>query len=124
MIVSIGAMAAACLGAAAAATGFGFDPAVVDPRWIYPIDPALVAAAADYRCVVTVEDGGRHGGYGDSLARALRAAGVVTPVRSMALDQAFVTHGARGAILSERGLDATGIAAAVRDLVTAALETA
>ena len=83
---------------------------VADPRWLLPLDPALVAAAADYACVVTVEDSGAQGGYGDNFARALRAAGIATPVRSMALPQRFIPHGPRGSILADHHLDGAGIA--------------
>jgi 1-deoxy-D-xylulose-5-phosphate synthase len=65
------------------------------------------------RGVVTVEDGGVHGGYGDAYARALRAAGIGTPVYRAALGQRFVPHGTRGAVLSDNALDGPGIAASV-----------
>jgi 1-deoxy-D-xylulose-5-phosphate synthase len=77
----------------------------------------LVEAAATHRRVITVEDSGEHGGFGDTFARAARQAGLTRPVRSLALPQRFLPHGSRGAILAEHGLDAAGIAQAVRDII-------
>jgi 1-deoxy-D-xylulose-5-phosphate synthase len=104
------------LGAAALAAADRLDApvTVVDPRWLLPVDPELVAAAAGQRLVVTVEDNGAHGGYGDAVSRALRCAGANVPVRSLALPQRFLAHGSRSAILKARGLDAESIADAVR----------
>jgi 1-deoxy-D-xylulose-5-phosphate synthase len=114
LIVAVGACAAAACAAADDLCRTGVAATVVDPRWLLPVDDALVAAAADYDLVVTVEDNGGHGGYGDVFARALRDAGSATPLRTVALAQRFLPHGSRGAILSEHGLDGPGIAATVR----------
>ncbi|GIF68562.1 1-deoxy-D-xylulose-5-phosphate synthase [Asanoa ishikariensis] len=111
LLLAVGPLGAA---AVAAADRLDVPVTVADPRWLLPVDPELVAAAAAYRLVVTVEDGGAHGGYGDAVSRALRSAGVHVPVRSLALPQHFLAHGSRGAILKARGLDAESIAGAVR----------
>jgi 1-deoxy-D-xylulose-5-phosphate synthase len=113
LILAVGATAAPALNAAALLAESGVDAAVVDPRWLLPLDEALVAAAAGYRRVVTVEDCGGHGGYGDAYARAVRAAGISTPVHQVALPQRFVPHGPRSALLTEHALDGPGIATAV-----------
>jgi len=117
LIVAVGACAGAACAAADELCRDGIAATVVDPRWLLPVDSALVAAAAGYDLVVTVEDNGGHGGYGDVFTRALRAAGVATPLRTVALAQRFLPHGSRGAILTEHGLDGPGIAATVRSAV-------
>ncbi|GAA1886493.1 1-deoxy-D-xylulose-5-phosphate synthase [Asanoa iriomotensis] len=111
LVLAIGPLGAAAL---AAAERLAVPVTVADPRWLLPVDPELVAAAAAYRLVVTVEDNGAHGGYGDAVSRALRKAGSGVPVRSLALPQRFLAHGSRSAILKARGLDSESIAAAVR----------
>jgi hypothetical protein len=73
-----------------------------------------VAAGGGYRLVVTVEDNGVAGGFGDAYARAVRAAGVPARVRTLGLTQEFLAHGQRRAMLCAQGLDASGIATAVR----------
>ncbi|MEV4619903.1 transketolase C-terminal domain-containing protein, partial [Asanoa sp. NPDC049573] len=111
LVLAVGPLAAAAL---VAAERLDAAVTVVDPRWLLPVDPELVAAAAGQRLVVTVEDNGAHGGYGDAVSRALRGAGSHVPVRSLALPQRFLAHGSRSAILKARGLDAENIADAVR----------
>ncbi|MFE9427346.1 1-deoxy-D-xylulose-5-phosphate synthase [Kitasatospora sp. NPDC006697] len=111
LLVSVGAMAGACLDAAALLTADGFATTVVDPRWVKPVDPALVRLAAEHDLVVTVEDNGRTGGVGAAIAQALRDAELDTPLRDLGLRQEFLDHAGRGEIMEEAGLTGTGIAA-------------
>ncbi|GAA1994656.1 1-deoxy-D-xylulose-5-phosphate synthase [Kitasatospora viridis] len=111
LLVSVGAMAGACLDAAALLTADGFATTVVDPRWVKPVDPALAKLAAEHTLVVTVEDNGRAGGVGAAIAQALRDAEVDTPLRDLGLRQEFLEHAGRGEIMEEAGLTGTGIAA-------------
>ncbi|MDH6144391.1 MULTISPECIES: 1-deoxy-D-xylulose-5-phosphate synthase [Kitasatospora] len=111
LLVSVGAMAGACLDAAALLTADGFATTVVDPRWVKPVDPALIRLAAEHTLVVTVEDNGRTGGVGAAVAQALRDAEVDTPLRDLGLRQEFLDHAGRGEIMEEAGLTGTGIAA-------------
>jgi 1-deoxy-D-xylulose-5-phosphate synthase len=76
----------------------------VDPRWVKPVDGALAQAAAAQRLVVTVEDNGRAGGFGDAVCRLLQDTGVGTPVRTFGLPQQFLDHGKREEILADTGL--------------------
>jgi 1-deoxy-D-xylulose-5-phosphate synthase len=117
LIVAVGAMAEAAVKAAAALRDDGVAATVVDPGWVLPPAPEMIAAAAAYPVVFTVEDGGEHGSFGDAFGRALRRAGRADAVHSLALPQRFLAHGGRGAILSEHGLDGPAIAEAVRQAV-------
>jgi 1-deoxy-D-xylulose-5-phosphate synthase len=113
LLVGVGPMALLCLEAAALLAGDGIGATVVDPRWIKPLDEALVAAAGAHREVVTVEDNGLAGGFGDAVCRLLRAGDVSTPVRVFGLPQQFLAHGSREEILSDAGLTATDLAEAI-----------
>jgi 1-deoxy-D-xylulose-5-phosphate synthase len=64
----------------------------------------MAEAAAGHRLVVTVEDNGRAGGFGDAVCRLLRDAGVDTPVRTFGLPQEFLGHAKREEILADAGL--------------------
>ena len=77
---------------------------VVDPRWVKPVDPAIVDLAREHRLVVSVEDNGAIGGCGAVLLQTLTAAGVTTPFRLHGIPQEFLTHAKRGAILERIGL--------------------
>ncbi|MCI0688148.1 MAG: 1-deoxy-D-xylulose-5-phosphate synthase [Sporichthyaceae bacterium] len=125
LIVSIGALAPACLDAAGLLAAGGTGVTVVDPRWVKPVDPALVELAGRHRLVVTVEDNGRVGGVGSSIAQALRDAGVRVPLRDFGIAQRFLDHAKRADILAELDLTGPGLAAQIRnDLSGAAPETA
>jgi 1-deoxy-D-xylulose-5-phosphate synthase len=104
LLAGAGPMAVTCVQTAARLADQGIGVTVVDPRWIKPVDPALAGAAAEHRLVVTVEDNGRVGGFGDAVCRLLRDAGVSTPVQTYGLPQEFLVHGKREEILEQAGL--------------------
>ncbi len=111
LVIAVGAFGH--LGAATAqlirAEGHGVT--VVDPRWIKPIDPALVQLAADFPLVVTIEDNGRHGGVGSAYTQAVRDAGILTPIQVHGIEQEFLDHAKRDVILGRLGLTPEAIAA-------------
>ncbi|KQS56847.1 1-deoxy-D-xylulose-5-phosphate synthase [Geodermatophilus sp. Leaf369] len=104
LLVACGSLVPMGLAAAERAARQGIDVTVVDPRWVLPASPELVAMAAEHRLVVTVEDGGRSGGVGDTLATALRDAECDVPLRTVGLPQQFLEHGSRSEVLAEHGL--------------------
>ena len=104
LLIGAGPMAGVCVEAAGRLADQGIGVTVVDPRWVKPVDEALVGVAAGHRLVVTVEDNGRAGGFGDAVSRLLRDTGVDTPVRTFGLPQEFLGHGKREEILADAGL--------------------
>ena len=110
LIVSYGSVAGVCLGAAALLAEQEVGVTVVDPRWVTPLDPALVGLAARHRLVVTVEDSSRVGGAGTGLAQALEDADVDVPVRTIGLPREFLDHGKPAAVRSAAGINAPAIA--------------
>ena len=113
LLVPVGAMGAVAVAAAAELGGIGTPVTVVDPGWLLPVEDALLAAATRSRLVVTLEDNGIAGGYGDAFARAMRAAGIGTELLALGLPQRFLPHGDRGGLLAGHGLDVPGVVAAV-----------
>ncbi|WP_075726424.1 1-deoxy-D-xylulose-5-phosphate synthase [Corynebacterium aquilae] len=109
LIVSVGAMAHTCLAAAAELNAVGINVTVIDPRWVIPVAPSVVALAADHDMVVTVEDGMIHGGVGSLIAEALSAAEIDVPVRRIAVPQQFLEHASRDALLADLGMDVDGV---------------
>jgi 1-deoxy-D-xylulose-5-phosphate synthase len=104
LLLGAGPMAVTCVEVAKRLSDHGIGVTVVDPRWVKPVDPAVIAAAAAHRLVAVVEDNGRAGGFGDAVARLLRDADVDTPVKTYGLDQEFLNHGSRETILEAAGL--------------------
>ncbi len=74
----------------------GIASTVLDPRWVLPVNPVIAGLAASHSLVVTIEDHGRQGGAGSTVAMALREAGVTTPVQVQSIPQRFLPQGKRG----------------------------
>jgi 1-deoxy-D-xylulose-5-phosphate synthase len=117
LLVSVGAMAATCLQVAERVASQGIGITVVDPRWVKPLDPALLELAQAHDLVVSVEDNGRVGGVGAALAQLLRDADVDVPVREFGIAQRFLDHGKRDEVLAEVGLSAQELARKVVEAV-------
>jgi 1-deoxy-D-xylulose-5-phosphate synthase len=117
LVLSVGALTGVALEVADRLTAQGVGVTVVDPRWLLPVDEALPALAAAHSLVVTVEDNGEVGGFGDAVARELRRRDIATPVRSFALPQRFLAQGRRADLLVEHGLSAQQIARDVVEVV-------
>jgi 1-deoxy-D-xylulose-5-phosphate synthase len=95
--------------------GESLDATVVNMRFVKPVDAELAARAAqEHELVVTVEENAVMGGAGSAVAEALSAAGVATPVLRLGLPDRFIDHGDQSQLLASVGLDAGGIASAVR----------
>jgi len=117
LLVGAGPMAVAGLEVADRLADHGIGVTVVDPRWVKPLDEALVGAASEHGLVATVEDNGRVGGFGDAVARLLRDHEVDTPVRTFGLPQEFLEHGERSALLEDVGLAAQHLARVITETV-------
>jgi 1-deoxy-D-xylulose-5-phosphate synthase len=123
LLVSVGAMAVDALDVADRIAAEGVSATVIDPRWVLPLDRALVPLAARHRLVVTLEDGVRVGGVGSRVSQLLRDAGVLVPARDVGIPPAFLQHGAVSQVKAEIGLTAQDIARQVVEWVSG-LDTA
>lgn len=119
LVVAVGSMCTVAVDVAERLTAQGIGVTVVDPRWVKPIDPAIVELARQHRLVVSVEDNGRVGGCGATLLQTLNDAGVTTPFRLHGIPQEFLDHAKRDVILARIGLDAQTIARGIVEDVTA-----
>ena len=120
LLVAVGATARLGLEVAERCAAQGIGVTVVDPRWVAPVAPELVALAASYGLVVTVEDGGRVGGVGSQVSQALRDAGVDVPTRDVGIPQRFLDHGSIAQVKAEIGLTAQDVARQVVETVARA----
>ncbi|MFC4244484.1 1-deoxy-D-xylulose-5-phosphate synthase [Gryllotalpicola reticulitermitis] len=114
LFVGVGAFARLALGAAELLEAQGIGATVVDPRWVVPIPRSIVDLSAEYRIVISLEDGIRVGGIGTRLRQDLRAEGIDTAVDELGLPDDFIGHASRDQILEDAGLTAQRIA---RDVV-------
>ncbi len=113
-LLGVGRTVAMCDEAATILAKQGVSASVVNARWVKPLDFEMVSwAASEHRLVVTVEENTSMGGFGGAVCEALADLGLPTPVLRMAIPDCFVTHGAMAKLLSDVGLTAESIAAAV-----------
>jgi 1-deoxy-D-xylulose-5-phosphate synthase len=97
--------------------------AVVNSRWIKPVDPRIVDWARSHPVVITVEDNVGAGGFGGAVLETLAPYGLAGRVRTLALPDEFLPQGKASDILKEHGLDAAGVAKAVYEAVKGRVRT-
>jgi 1-deoxy-D-xylulose-5-phosphate synthase len=117
LLLGAGPMAGVSAEAADRLADHGIGVTVVDPRWVKPLDTALLEGARQHGLVVTVEDNGRVGGFGDAVARLLRDNDIDTPVRCFGLEQQFLEHGERAQVLDAQGLTPQHLARQITEIV-------
>ncbi|HEX6354626.1 1-deoxy-D-xylulose-5-phosphate synthase [Actinophytocola sp.] len=117
LLVTVGALAELGMAAADRLSDQGIGVTVVDPRWVTPVPAELVTLAAEHRLVVTVEDNGRHGGFGWALAAALRDADVDVPLRDVGLPQEFHVQGTRPEVLVQLGITAQNVSRRITEWI-------
>ena len=99
----------------------GIDAAVINARWIKPLDTQTLeffARAAEVVC--TFEDHVLHNGYGASVMEALAEARITTPVIRIGWPDQFVDHGKVELLREQHGVTA---AAAVKKILAELKET-
>lgn len=104
---------------AAAQAAEALDATLVDMRFVKPIDEVLLSELAQtHEAFVTVEEAAIMGGAGSAVLEYFSRAGILRSVLQLGLPDSFIDHGDQKAILSDLGLDAAGIEAAVRQRFT------
>ncbi|MCE8052224.1 1-deoxy-D-xylulose-5-phosphate synthase [Halomonas daqingensis] len=99
----------------AAEVAASLDATHLNMRSVKPLDrEAILAAAADHELLVTLEENAVAGGAGSGVNELLAAEGVQAALLNLGLPDAFVEHGKPAELLTECGLDAAGIEAAIR----------
>jgi len=114
-VLAFGDRVAAAQEAAEVLEKEGIDVRVVDMRWVKPLDEAAIQAAAETKLVVTVENGIVAGGAGEGVLEVLAQNDCHVPTRVLGVADEVVPHGKSAQLLADLGLDATGIAATIRE---------
>ncbi len=119
-ILAVGVTVAPALEAAHELAANGIKAAVVNARFIKPLDVELLTSLAS--CIprlVTVEENTLSGGFGSSVARLLHdlSAGEIL-VKNVGIPDEYVEQGTQAAIRTKYGLDAKGIARQVLSMFT------
>ncbi len=118
IILAYGAMVSHALDAGELLAADGANVRVVNARFAKPIDERMVAESLTAGVpVITVEDHSVVGGFGAAVLEAAQALRLPTEhlVRLGMPADRFIAHGSRAGQLAECGIDAAGIAAAVKE---------
>jgi 1-deoxy-D-xylulose-5-phosphate synthase len=89
----------------------GIATAVINARFVKPLDQALIGQVAKHvRCVLTVEEGARMGGFGSAVLESLAEQGIANvPTRLMGLPDWYIEQGPQDLLREKYGLTADGI---------------
>ncbi len=88
----------------------GISTAVINPRWIKPLDTALIEAyARKARVICTVEDHVLANGFGSAVLEHLNTAGLTTPVVRIGWPDEFIEHGSVSVLRKKHGLTVEAI---------------
>ena len=118
LVFACGTLLGEALAAAKRLRTEGLEVAVVNARFIKPLDTGLLLERLETApWVVTVEENALPTGFGSAVLEAVNDAGCpAPPIVRLGLPDRFVEHGERSELLAELGLDAAGIAATCRRL--------
>jgi 1-deoxy-D-xylulose-5-phosphate synthase len=119
-IIAIGVSVWPAVKAAEQLSQEGLSTAVINARFVKPLDQELIVRMAKrVRYVVTVEEGCQMGGFGSAVLEALSEAGV-TGVRTkiLGLPDWYIEQGPQDLLRERYGLTTEGIYRSVKELVT------
>ena len=119
VILAVGTMVHPSLEAADRLKAEGISAAVVNARFVKPLDEELILQAARKTGrVVTVEEHALAGGFGSAVLECLESNGLAgIKAHRIGLPDAFIEHGSQKILRQKYGLDADGIYASAREFV-------
>jgi 1-deoxy-D-xylulose-5-phosphate synthase len=118
-VVAIGACVHPALAAAELLKAEGIPIRVINARFVKPLDGELLCGTAEkLKRVITVEENTLMGGFGSAVLELFAEAGISgVAVRRLGIPDEFAQHATQKELRRLYGIDAEGIAAAVREMV-------
>lgn len=118
-IIACGAMLRQSMQAAAKLAEQGIEVAVINARFIKPLDHAMLQKVfEECRFVLTVEEGQLAGGFGSAVLEHACENGWDTRIlRTLGIPDRYVEHAEREELLADLGLDANGIVRAAQSML-------
>jgi 1-deoxy-D-xylulose-5-phosphate synthase len=98
----------------------GYSTAVINPRWIKPLDTGTLeffARSVDVIC--TMEDHVLHNGFGCSVAEHLADANIAVPIVRVGWPDQFIEHGSIDRLRKQHGLTAEAAVERILELLKA-----
>lgn len=116
-IIALGPMLHEALKAQAELHSVGISAAVINPRFVKPLDHELLQVyAARTGSIITVEEHTLQGGLGSAVLETLTRYNIRTEVRCLGIGDQFVPHGNRSKLLSLCRLTVQDIVAAAKSI--------
>ena len=89
----------------------GIKAAVINPRWIKPLDTGtLEFFARGVKVLCTLEDHSVSGGFGSAVAEQLSDAAIATPLIRIGWPDQFIEHGSVPILREKYGMTAQAVA--------------
>ena len=110
LIIAAGTIVNTAIAAAEKLFWQGIKTAVINARFVKPLDEELILSWAQ-KCgrVITIEENILAGGFGSGVLELFEKRGVCLPVKRLGIDDQFVGHGSRAQVLSCCNLDTDAI---------------
>ena len=116
-VLAIGSCVHPALAAAELLKAEGIDIRVINARFLKPLDAELICGAAEKAGrIVTVEENALMGGFGSAVLELFAERGIAVAVRRLGIPDEFAQHATQKELRRLYGIDAEGIAAAVREM--------
>lgn len=116
VILSVGNIMEECEKAVQSLREKGYDPGLVNVRFIRPMDEKLLhELARKYSLIVTVEENQLIGGYGQMVSAFLHRNGCQNSLLSLGIADYFVRHATVAQQRKEAGIDADSITKSIID---------
>jgi 1-deoxy-D-xylulose-5-phosphate synthase len=118
-IIGLGPMITLARRLAASLERDGYSAAVINPRFVKPLDREVLARyASRVAAFVTFEDHAKMGGFGTAVVEALDEMGLSVPVVRIGWPDQFIEHGKVDELRARYGLTAEAALAQVLPLLT------
>lgn len=118
LIIALGTMVQEALAAAELLQQQGLSIAVMDARFVKPIDEALILSQVEkVPFVITAEENALQGGFGAAVLELLSDHGLNIPVTRTGIPDRFVGQGTQLELRQQLGLTAEGLCATVNRLM-------
>jgi 1-deoxy-D-xylulose-5-phosphate synthase len=118
LFIGVGTLVQAAQDLAGKLAAEGIQCAVVNARFIKPLDEELILAwAGKVRGVVTFEEGCAPGGFASAVLECLADAGVTRPLLRLAVPDHLVHHGDPKRLMEEEGLGPQQLEVRVRNFL-------
>lgn len=119
LLIGVGSTVHPCLAAAEALEEEGISVAVIDARFIKPLDTDLIFQwARECRVTLTVEENVLQGGFGSAVIEAAADNGEDFTVHRLGLPDSFLEQATLRELRADLRIDADGIGAAVREVLS------